>query len=484
MTLGNDTERLRTIWTPEMDGYFIDLMLEQVSQGREVEDHMFSKKAWKHMSSMFNAKFNFQYEKDVLKNRHKTLRNLYRSIKNLLGQPGFSWDEKRNMVIVDDQVDVNALTRRVKKSIPNFKDLCTIYGHMEAKDDAAPEELSNSGQKGAIVPHVSEDIGEDADELLLDVRADEDLGISTLDKATDDCEQRVSKETTTSSRTRTRTYWQLPMDRYFINLMLAHVQKGNQFDGVFSKQAWMEIILSFNEKFGFEYSLEILKNRYKTLRRQYNLIKSLLRLDGFAWDETRQMVIADDCVWQDYIKVHPDARQYMTRPLPYYKDLRVIYDPSFDEKEYPLPPDKHQNANDFKIECSSTSNTVQSSVTPNSNEEQFSGVNELPYIGQKQKRQLEICSNSTSPKRSRNDEQGMAAALHEMAAVVSTVSAKNNDTSISIENVIEAVQALPDMDDDLVLDACDFLEDERKAKTFLALDAKLRKKWLIRKLRT
>jgi len=79
-------------------------MLEQVSQGREVEDHLFSKRAWRHMSSKFNAKFNFQYEKDVLKNRHKTLRNLYRSIKNLLGQPGFSLDEKRNMVIADDQV--------------------------------------------------------------------------------------------------------------------------------------------------------------------------------------------------------------------------------------------------------------------------------------------------------------------------------------------------------------------------------------------
>lgn len=184
------------------------------------------------------------------------------------------------------------------------------------------------------------------------------------------------------------------------------------------------------------------------------------------------------------IKVHPDARQYMTRPLPYYKDLRVIYDPSFDEKEYPLPPDRHQNAIDVKIECPSTSNTVQPPITPNSNEDQFSGVIELHHIGQKQKHQLEKFSNSTSPKRLRNDEQGMAAALHEMAAVVSTVSAKKNDTSISIENVIEAVQALPDMDDDLVLDACDFLEDERKAKTFLALDAKLRKKWLIRKLRT
>ena len=93
------------------------------------------------------------------------------------------------------------------------------------------------------------------------------------------------------------------MDGYFINVMLAHLHKGNQFDGVFSKQAWVEMISSFNKKFGFEYSLEILKNRHKTLRRQYNLIKSLLQLHGFDWDETRQMVIADDCFWQDYIKV-------------------------------------------------------------------------------------------------------------------------------------------------------------------------------------
>jgi len=164
----------------------------------------------------------------------------------------------------------------------------------EFPGDAAPEELSNSGEKGAIVPYVSEIVCEDADE---------DSGISTLDKTTDDCEQRISKETTPSSATRTRTYWQPPMDRYFINLMFAHVHKGNQFDGVFSKQTWMEIISSFNERFGFEYSVDILKNRYKTLRRQYNLIKSLLQLDGFAWDETRHMVIANDCVWQDYVKV-------------------------------------------------------------------------------------------------------------------------------------------------------------------------------------
>ncbi|KAJ1426961.1 Myb/SANT-like domain [Sesbania bispinosa] len=85
------------------------------------------------------------------------------------------------------------------------------------------------------------------------IQVDEE--ISTLEKPTDDLEQRAARETTTSSCTWTRTSWQPPMDRYFISLMLAHVHKRNQADGVFSKQAWMEMISSLNEKFGFDYSL-------------------------------------------------------------------------------------------------------------------------------------------------------------------------------------------------------------------------------------
>lgn len=97
-------ERLRTIWTPEMDRYFIDLMLDQVRKGNRIDDHLFSKRAWKHMTAVFNEKFKFQHGKDVLKNRHKTLRNLYKAIKNLLDQKGFSWDGTRQMVTADNKV--------------------------------------------------------------------------------------------------------------------------------------------------------------------------------------------------------------------------------------------------------------------------------------------------------------------------------------------------------------------------------------------
>lgn len=131
----------------------------------------------------------------------------------------------------------------------------------------------------------------------------EDNKISMPKGVVDDAPEVMPNVTGTIMGCRSRTYWQPPMDRYFIDCMLEQVQKGNRIDGVFRKEAWIEMIASFNAKFGFSYDVEILKNRYKTLRRQYNVIKNLLDLNGFVWDDARQMVTADDYVWQDYVKV-------------------------------------------------------------------------------------------------------------------------------------------------------------------------------------
>ena len=78
---------------------------------------------------------------------------------------------------------------------------------------------------------------------------------------------------------------------------------------------------------------------------------------------------------------------------------------------------------------------------------------------------------------------GMKEALSEMASAVKALmnDKENNDTSF--DDALSALRAMPDVDDELVMDACDLLEDERKANIFLALDISLRKKWLLRKLR-
>jgi hypothetical protein len=174
----------------------------------------------------------------------------------------------------------------------------------------------------------------------------------------------------------------------------------------------------------------------------------------------------------------------MTRPVPYYKDLCVICDPSADEKYCFLGLEQQNEVEQIKF--LGTSNTTESAMSVSS-EDQVDEEQESTHADQKNKRQLENYSNSGHIKKLRRKDKSMASALREMASAVSSLSDKKKDdensNSIPIENVIEAIQALPDMDEDLVLDACDFLEDEKKAKTFLALDVKLRKKWLSRKLR-
>lgn len=93
------------------------------------------------------------------------------------------------------------------------------------------------------------------------------------------------------------------MERYFIDLMLDQMSRGNRAGHTFNKQAWADMLAVFNAKFGSQYDKDVLKGRYATLWKQFNDVKILLGQSGFSWDETRQMVVADDSVWDAYIKV-------------------------------------------------------------------------------------------------------------------------------------------------------------------------------------
>lgn len=60
----------------------------------------------------------------------------------------------------------------------------------------------------------------------------------------------------------------------------------------------------------------------------------------------------------------------------------------------------------------------------------------------------------------------------------------NNDTSnfISIGAAIQAVQAMHNIDEDLLFEAFDFLEEGKNAAIFITMNASFRSKWLRKKL--
>ncbi|KAK9207790.1 hypothetical protein WN944_000137 [Citrus x changshan-huyou] len=438
-------DRTRTYWTPPMDRYLIDLLLEQVHRGNKL-GQTFITQSWNDMITSFNDKFLSHHDKDVLKNRFKHLRRLYSEIKVLLQHGGFLWDEPRDMVTAEDHIwdayikeHPDARSYRVK-TVPSYHKLCVIFG--EEMSDGRYNRLAQDLDSSCEIPV-----------LMSDVEKIDHLNTS-IDPFGDD--------------------WTPQMDRYFIDLMMKQMNGGNKIGHTFTEQSWAQMIEAFNVKFGLQCDKYILESRYICLMRLHDDICNLLKHGGFVWDEAQQMVMGADDAWEAYVKDYPDAISYKDKFLGNFGDLCKIFGNEL----------LNENLEGHDLGASTDHNAFEMELEGFSGDLQYSALDDQ-MSDQHRKRaasmllEPEYSSKAQKPNQKQND-------LPEMVGVgVATTlpSKKENKNHTAIENAIDALQAIPDIDDELLLDACDLLEDERKAKTFLALDLTLRKKWLLRKLR-
>ncbi|KAI3472970.1 hypothetical protein Pfo_029395 [Paulownia fortunei] len=275
-----------------------------------------------------------------------------------------------------------------------------------------------------------------------------------------------------SSNHCSRTYWTPTMEQYFVNLMLEHIHRGNRIGHTFNKQAWTDMLAVFNAKFGSQYDKDVLKGRYTNLWKLFNDIKNILGQNGFSWDETRQMVVADDYVWDAYIKEHPEILSYKDKVIEHYSELCTIFGTTelVDRKlSCNLEVEFDQHPIDIKVD-------------------EYSGDLPVTFLETEIYDQVKKRPSSTSlalechSKAQKTGKKVREDFTNITSVVTKLVNKEAGNNYFAIESAIDALQAIPNIDDELLLDSCDLLEDERKAKTFLALDATLRKKWLLRKL--
>ncbi|KAK7268116.1 hypothetical protein RIF29_20803 [Crotalaria pallida] len=509
-------DNLRANWTPSQDQYFLELMLSHVHKGNKT-GKAFSRRAWADMIEQFNTKFGFKYDVDVLKNRKKRFMKQYNEIKMIVSRKGFQWDDTLNMVIADDKTwdeqikihpDVQPYRTRV---VTHYNDLCIIFGHAVADGRYS---LSCF------------DVNFECEEIASKERDDQ----AATSKEVDD-------QTPPTVINQSKIDWSPMMDQFFVELMLDQVCKGNKSGRTFKRKAWADMSESFNDRFGCHYGKVVLKNRFNILRKHYCFINVLLGKKGFSWDKTEQKVVADDEVWQQCVRVHHSYRLYRIKSMPFYSSMCIICrneatvgcksnlpkEPFKGKNSTPvtLPPpntgegalyiggEKNSNAdkgalhicgeNDFIKETQPVhhadkdafyiggekNSTPETQLLHNADKEDLLLGGEENVFGHPKRQQPNTPPTLNESKKARKYDEGMAAALKHMAVAVASLTKKTKkEDNFSVDNVITVLQAIPDMDEDLILDACDFLEDERRARMFLALDANLRKKWLLRKLRS
>ncbi|MFQ6632112.1 hypothetical protein Gotur_010016 [Gossypium turneri] len=71
-----------------------------------------------------------------------------------------------------------------------------------------------------------------------------------------------------------------------------------------------------------------IESRIRLLKREWSIVYDMLNgqnNSGFCWDEHRQLVVAEDAVWDSYLKSHKEAAQFRHRTFPYYDQLTAIY---------------------------------------------------------------------------------------------------------------------------------------------------------------
>ncbi|KAF3577412.1 hypothetical protein DY000_02034382 [Brassica cretica] len=414
------SDRTRTFWTPPMDNYLIDLLYDQVNKGNRV-GQTFITNAWNEMITLFNTKFESQHGKDVLKNRYKHLRRLYNDIRFLLEQDGFSWDARRDMVVADDSVWYPYIKGHPEARPYRVKTI-PIYPNLCFIFESESED--GFKETFQMVVHAA---GEEKDDYLC------------------------------SSSGPSPVEWTAVMDRCLIDLMLEQVNRGNKVGETFTEQAWAEMAESFNAKFGLQADMFTLENRYILMMKERDDVNNILNLDGFVWDGEKQIIVAEDEHWEAYIKEHPDATIYKGKTLESYGDLCKLYEHLSHEGF---------NCENLMIELDNFGHEIDMV-------DDFSSSTHKQHC----KRTNPISNPGIDARKAQKTGVEM------MRKPLSEAEGEGEDKYTRIQNAVDALQALPDIDDELLLDACDLLEDEKRAKTFLALDVSLRRKWLVRKLR-
>ncbi|MBA0594441.1 hypothetical protein Gorai_011346 [Gossypium raimondii] len=279
---GDDNHVRNLRWTDAMDYYLGKSLVEKVKEGHKMGNAL-PWEAYDTVLSTLNEKIGFVLTKDHIRNRLKTWKKQYGTLRDLLSHPGFKWDRTWKMIIADDSVWTNYVKAHPEartfrgRVIENYDNLCTIF----ANDNDVAEAVDISPVQNSM----------------------------------------KVKDQVKNMR------WTYEMDQCLSKVLAEQAKLGNKSksDNKLRPAAYAVAVSALNKRFQLDLTKDHIRNRLKTWKKQYEILKGLLHHGDFEWDKTQTMVIANDSAWNQYIKRNPDARSFRGRIIRNLKELCAIF---------------------------------------------------------------------------------------------------------------------------------------------------------------
>ncbi|XP_042483561.1 L10-interacting MYB domain-containing protein-like isoform X2 [Macadamia integrifolia] len=460
------------MWTIEMDHCLTKTLVDLVRESKG-KDKVLKNAVYAAAAATLNEKFGIDLMLGHVRNRLKTWKKRYGVLKELLSQSGFEWDETQKMVIANDSVwneyvkthpDAKAFRARC---IENYDELCLIFGN----DQFAESCSRNDAGLDSYLPAENEGVES--------VGACQAWGDDPKDKGrymvwTNEMDHCLTEGDDPKEKGK-YIVWTNEMDHCLTEILVDQVKKGNKKDKCLNNTAYVTAVKTLKERFSLNLNKDHVRNRLKTWKKQHGVLKELLSQTGFQWDDERKMVVAHDSLWNEYLKEHPDARVIRGKVIENYDELCIIFSND-------LSTESHSRNGVYceeHVEAADQFTLVYNDINPG---DVGDGMEES---SQQTRAQPASSSRSKRPLKRKRANNMMLETMSAMATNIGRIADAlgQHSKTVNLDELFDVVQKIPGFDDDLIIEACEYLSvDEKKAKMFLKLDDRLRRLWLLKRL--
>ncbi|KAK4562307.1 hypothetical protein RGQ29_004973 [Quercus rubra] len=282
---------------------------------------------------------------------------------------------------------------------------------------------------------------------------------------------------------RPKAEWTPSRDAYLVELFIEQHNLGRTAYNEYKNEVIRSVTRDFNKKFVMNLEENQIKNRYNVMKKDYGVVKALLSNTGFGWDETRQMVVADDKVWDSYIMVRSEARPFRRKSFPLYKQMSIIFEGERANGKYQFPsgvpvPTEEGNSNTETVRSSEPTNLPTQIVDGTLDSDSIVRINNT----QPKKRKSFAPTASGHKKRACAYKVGetIENALYEIFSATKFKAMQRNECNekTMYQKCLEDLQKLEELDDTEFTKAVNVLRDDKNAIAFMTIKGPRRLTWL------